>query len=69
MVGRALGFLIVRRVLGVLGLGRSPEEKDLEIAVLRHQLAVLKRQVARPRFPSADGLILAALSRVLPRDR
>ena len=69
MVGRTLGFLIVRWVLGVLGLGRSPEEKDIEIAVLRHQLAVLKRQVARPRFTSADRLILAALSRVLPRDR
>ena len=44
MVGRTLGFLIFRRVLGVLGLGRSPAEKDVEIAVLRHQIAALNRQ-------------------------
>jgi putative transposase len=69
MVGRTLGFLVVRRILGVLGLGRSPDEKDAEIAVLRHQIAVLNRQVARPRFTSVDRLILAALSRVLPRKR
>ncbi len=37
MVGRTLGFLIIRRVLGILGLGRSPDAKDVEIAVLRHQ--------------------------------
>jgi hypothetical protein len=35
MVGRTLGFLIVRRVLGILGFGRSPDAKDVEIAVLR----------------------------------
>jgi putative transposase len=69
MVGRTLGFLIVRRVLGVLGLDRSPDEKDVEIAVLRHQIAVLNRQVPRPRFTASDGLVLATLSRVLPRDR
>jgi putative transposase len=69
MVGRTLGFLIVRRVLGVLGLGRSPDEKDVEIAVLRHQIAVLNRQLRRPRFSAGDRLVLAALSRVLPRDR
>jgi hypothetical protein len=49
MVGRTLVFLIVRRVLGAVGLGRSPDQKDVEIAVLRHQVAVLKRQVTRPR--------------------
>jgi putative transposase len=50
MVGRTLGFLMIRRVLRVLGLGRAPDDKDVEIAVLRHQIAVLKRQVSRPRF-------------------
>jgi putative transposase len=69
MVGRTLGFLLVRRALGVLGLGRSPDEKDVEIAVLRHQIAVLRRQVARPRFTPGDRLVLASLSRVLPRRR
>ena len=68
MVGRALGFLIVRRVLGILGLGRSPDDKDIEIAVLRRQIGVLNRQVRRPRFTVGDRLILATLSRVLPRD-
>jgi hypothetical protein len=33
-------LLLVRRVLGLVGSGGSPETKDLQIAVLRHQLAV-----------------------------
>jgi hypothetical protein len=36
-----LVFLLVRRVLGLVGLGPKPDAKDVEIAVLRHQLAVL----------------------------
>jgi putative transposase len=67
MVGRTLGFLMVRRVLGILGLGRSPGAKDAEIAVLRHQIAVLNRQVTQPRFTAGDRLVLATLSRVVPR--
>jgi hypothetical protein len=52
------------------GLGRArpgPDDKDIEIAVLRHQLMVLRRQVARPRYTSADRLVLATLAKLLPR--
>jgi transposase InsO family protein len=64
-----LAFLVVRRVLGLVGLGPKPDHKDVEIAVLRHQLAVLHRQVARPRYAPTDRLILATLARLLPRER
>ncbi len=44
-------YLIFVRLLGWLVLlGRSSRSKDIEILVLRHQLAVLRRQVARPRL-------------------
>jgi putative transposase len=48
---------------------RSEQSKDLEIVVLRHQLAVLRRQVERPQLTSADRALLAAASRLLPRSR
>jgi transposase InsO family protein len=69
MVVRTLVFMVVRRVLGMVGLAPSPDAKDVEIAVLRHQLLVLRRQVARPRYTPADRMILAALAKLLPRDR
>jgi len=47
MVVRTLAFVVVRQILALVGLGPSPNTKDVEIAVLRHQLAVLRRQVAR----------------------
>jgi putative transposase len=50
-------------------LARSDAAKDLEILVLRHQLAVLRRQTPRPRLEPADRALLAAASRVLPRGR
>ena len=62
-------FLIVRRLLDLLRLGSTPDEKDVEIAVLRHQLAVLHRRVARPRYSPADPALLATLARMLSRER
>jgi putative transposase len=50
-------------------LARGDAAKDLEILVLRHQLAVLHRQAPRPRFEPADRALLAAISRALPRAR
>jgi putative transposase len=50
-------FSVVRRVLGLVALGPAPDAKDVEIAVLRHQLMVLQRQVARPRYAPSDRLI------------
>jgi putative transposase len=41
----------------------------VEIAVLRHQLAVLRRQVARPRYTPSDRIVLATLAKLLLRDR
>src|SRR3982750_2698797 len=69
MVVRTLAFVFVRRVLGLVGLDPAPDAKDIEIAVLRHQLMVLRRQVARPRYAPQDRLVLAMLARLLPRER
>jgi putative transposase len=64
---RTLGFLIVRRALGLVRLGPAPDTKDVEIAVLRDQLQVLRRQVARPCYTPTDRLVLATLARLIPR--
>jgi putative transposase len=65
-----LAYLTLCRSIRLLVLlARGDAAKDLEILVLRHQLAVLRRQVARPRFKPADRALLAALSRALPRSR
>jgi putative transposase len=62
-----LVYLFVVRVLGWLALmAGSDAVKDVEILVLRHEVAVLRRQVARPRPDWADRAILAALATLLP---
>jgi putative transposase len=63
-------YVVVRRLLELIVLfGRADREKELEILVLRHELSVLRRQVSQPRFELHDRLLLAALSRALPRRR
>ena len=57
-------YLIIIRVFGWLVLlGRGQASKDTEIMVLRHEVAVLRRQVTRPKPDWADRAILAALAR------
>ena len=62
-----LAYLAVLRVFGWLALlARSDRDKDAEILILRHQVAVLQRQIKTPRLSWADRAILAALARLMP---
>jgi hypothetical protein len=64
----SLCYLVLRRVLQLAALRcRSEEFKELEIVVLRHELAVLRRQVGRPELRPADRVFLADASRLLAR--
>jgi putative transposase len=53
-------YLAVRAVLGALIRSRRGlDVKDIELLVLRHELAILRRQVARPKLGMADRALLA----------
>jgi len=66
-----LAYLAVTNVFALLRLlPMSDRDKDVEILAVRHQIAVLERQLgkARPRFCPGDRAFLAALLHRLPRD-
>jgi hypothetical protein len=68
----ALTFFYVAfvRILQVLRLQRSErDELAIEVVMLRHEVAVLRRQVARPFLEPSDRALLAGLSRLLSKDR
>jgi transposase InsO family protein len=64
----SLCYLALRCLLQlVLPRRRSQDFKELEIVVLRHELAVLRRQTRRPQLTTTDRIFLTATSRLLPR--
>lgn len=61
-------YVVVCRLFALmLLLTRSDHSMELEILVLRQELAILRRQARRPQLTHADRLVLAVFSRVLPR--
>jgi hypothetical protein len=62
--------MVLRRLLGIFySKARAAEQAELENLVLRHQVAILRRQVKRPVYSRRDRALPAAASRLLPRRR
>jgi putative transposase len=61
-------YLVARKLFALMWLlARPRRSKEFEVLLLRHELAVLRRQAGRPRLTRADRALFAALSRAVPR--
>ena len=66
----SVGYLLARCLLGgLMVLARREASKDVELLVLPHENAVLRRQISRVRCQPGGRLWLPALSRLIPRRR
>ena len=62
-------YLVVSVLARLVARSGDAGSKDIEILVLRHQLKVLRRKAGQPKLRPSDRALLAAVARVLPRDR
>jgi transposase InsO family protein len=67
MAFRLLYLIFCQLLAWLVLLARRSATKDAELLMLRHEVQVLRRQVARPRVDWADRAVLAGLARLLPR--
>lgn len=67
MLVSSLYIFLCRLLVLIVLFARGDRAKELEILVLCHELSILRRRVRQSRFEPHDRLVLAALSRALPR--
>jgi hypothetical protein len=68
LIWLTMSLLVLRSVLGALGVGPKPDDNDGEIAGRGHQLAIVQRQGPRRRYHDTDRRLLSMLAWLLPRE-